>query len=95
MEKIEAQTWVRFRLVAPEIDRRLVNAPGFEELEQDFPHLCSKIALPYLEEYALDADKIVISIADRSVEFGVSDPDATQYFEQFRLERGRCAWEGF
>jgi hypothetical protein len=95
VEQIGNETWTRFRVVAPQIDRTLPQAPTFAELEPDFPHLCATLALPYLESHGIEADKIVISIADRIVEFGVSDPDATQYFEQFRLKDGSCVWEGF
>lgn len=95
VETIGAETWVRFRLLAAEIDRHRADAPAFGELEQDFPHLCRTLALPYLETYALDADRVVISLADRDVEFGVTDPEATQYFELFRVGDGTCVWEAF
>jgi len=95
VDTVGTEQWVRFRLVAPAIDRGQENAPDFTALEGDFPHLCTTLALPYLAEYALEADKIVISLADRAVEFGATDPDATQYFEQFRAEDGDCIWEGF
>lgn len=95
IERIGGETWARFRLVAAGIDRAIEDAPGFRELEGDFPHLCAKLAIPYLESHAIDADRIVISIADRAVEFGISDPDATQYFELFRIDAGTCFWEAF
>jgi len=40
-------------------------------------------------------DQIIIVLSDREVEFGVADPDATQYFEAYRPEDGACFWEGF
>ena len=95
IEQIGAESWVRFRFLAPEIDRTRPEAPEFMELEPDFLHLCASVALPYLEAHALDADKVVISIADRIVEFGVTDPDATQYFELYRVNGGSCDWEAF
>lgn len=95
LEDIGAESWVRFRFLAPEIDPAHPDAPGFAELENDFPHLCATFALAYLESYGIEADKIVISIADRVMEFGRSNPDATQYFELFRIDRGACVWEPF
>ena len=53
------------------------------------------MALPYIAEHGLEADKIVISLADREVAFGASDPAATQYFDQFSIENGDCIWEVF
>lgn len=95
VERIGDDTWVRFRFLAPEIDPDLSSAPAFPDLEQDFSHMCRTFVLPYLEAHSLNADRVVISLADREVEFGVTDPDATQYFEQFRIESGECRWEAF
>jgi hypothetical protein len=95
VEEIGDERWIRFRFLAPGIDRARPDAPAFADLEPDFPHLCSTLALPYLTSHALTADKVIISIADRVVEFGQSNPDATQYFEQFRIDDGTCLWEAF
>ncbi len=95
LDEVGDENWVRFRFLAPMIDRSQDIAPDFTMLEGDFPHLCADLALPYLSDYALDADKIAISLSDRIVEFGTTDPDATQYFEIFRVEGGDCIWEGF
>jgi hypothetical protein len=57
-------------------------------------HLCEVLALPYIAEYALTGDVIVISLADRATEFGVADRDAIQFFEAYRVQDGRCIWEG-
>ena len=47
-----------------------------------------------MAQHALDGEVIVISLADRVTEFGVSDPEATQFFEAFRLSNDTCIWEG-
>ena len=57
-------------------------------------HLCETLALPYIAEYALSGDVVVISLADRDTEFGQADPDATQFFEAFRPVDNTCIWEG-
>ena len=95
LDTVGEDAFVRFRFVAPSIDASQNGAPGYSELEADFPHLCTTLALPYLREYDLSADQIVISISDRVTEFGVMNADATQYFEQFRPENDDCIWEGF
>ena len=66
----------------------------FEQAEPDFPRLCEAFAIPYIAEYQLEGDVIVISLADRATEFGANDPDATQFFEAFRPDGATCVWEG-
>ncbi len=88
------QTWLRFRFLAPQIGRGEGQVP-YEIAGEDMLHLCDTLAVPYMAEYALTADKIVISFMDRITEFGQPDPDATQYFESFRTENGACIWDEF
>lgn len=95
VDQVGEQTWLRFRFIAPEIDRSNPNAVSFDAMEADFQVICRALALPYAAKYDLPADVIVISVADRVVKFGTTDPDATQYFEQFRAENGDCIWEAF
>ena len=90
----DTATWLRFRFLAPQI------AAGAEQISfdtagDDMFQLCLSFALPYMAEYALSADKIVISFMDRITEFGQPDPDAVQYFEAFRPEGDTCIWDEF
>ncbi|MCX7564816.1 DUF6497 family protein [Sulfitobacter sp. F26169L] len=87
-------TYLRFRFLAPQIaagDGQVT----YDVAGQDMMHLCENLALPYVAEYALNGDRIVISFMDRITEFGQPDPDATQYFESFRPENGVCIWDDF
>lgn len=93
VDTVGGQDWLRFRLVAPEIARD-TSRIDYEAAAGDMMHLCQELALPYLQEYDLTGDVIVISLADRETEFGVADPDATQFFEAFRIEDNLCIWEG-
>ncbi|QFT57261.1 hypothetical protein FIU94_00370 [Sulfitobacter sp. THAF37] len=93
VDPVGSQTFVRFRLVAPAIARETSDL-DYETVSGDMMHLCQDLALPYIAEFDLTGDVIVISLADRETEFGVADPDATQFFEAFRVEEGRCIWEG-
>ena len=86
--------YLRFRFVAPQIAAGPTKI-GFDVAGTDMMYLCNDLALPYMDEYALEGDRIVISFMDRITEFGVPDPDATQYFEQFRPENGVCVWDEF
>ena len=88
------EVWARFRFVAPEIsrDKALVD---YDTAAGDIAYLCQNLAIPYLELHGLNAARIVISLSDRALEFGASDPDATQFFEAFRQENDLCIWEEF
>ena len=83
--------WARFRFVAPALAEGVV----FERIEQDFPVLCAAVALPKLTEQGQAVDQVVVSLASQPVAFGSADPSVIQYFEAFRVENGRCIWEGF
>ncbi len=87
-------TWLRFRFLTPQITRG-EGQVTFEVAGKDMMHLCETVALPYIDEYALSGDKVVISFMDRITEFGQPDPEATQFFESFRPENGVCMWDEF
>ncbi len=87
-----AETWLRFRFVAPQIARE-TGSVTFAQAEPDMVYLCEAVALPYIAEYALDGQVIVVSLSDRPTEFGQPDPDATQFFEAYRPDGATCIWE--
>ncbi|TMM50935.1 hypothetical protein FDT80_16840 [Sulfitobacter sabulilitoris] len=94
VDHVGAEHWIRFRFLAPQIARD-TGQLGFAEVEPDMTYLCATVALPYLDEFDLAGEVVVISLADRAVDFGQSDPDATQYIDAFRVENGICIWEGY
>ncbi len=87
-------TWLRFRFLAPAIARDGEQI-SFDVAGKDMAHLCDALVLPYLKDYGVEADRIVISFMDRITEFGAPDPDVTQYFDSFRAENGACIWDEF
>ncbi|MGC1502822.1 MAG: DUF6497 family protein [Sulfitobacter sp.] len=93
VDAVDSETWLRFRFIAPQIARDGA-ALEYDVVASDMMHLCTALALPYSVEYALAGDVIVISLADRVTEFGVPDPEATQFFEAFRPVDNTCIWEG-
>jgi hypothetical protein len=93
VDQVGGEEWVRFRFVAPGIARS-GGAFGFAEIEADFAHLCTYVALPYLRTYELAPDLVAVTMMDRVVSFGQTDPDATQYVDVFRVVSGDCIWEG-
>ncbi len=92
VDQMGNETWLRFRFIAPEIGRE-DGMIDYEAAGTDMNVLCDTLAIPYIAQYALTGDVIVISLADRAVEFGAVDPDATQFFEAYRLKNGTCIWE--
>ncbi|MEQ9564663.1 MAG: DUF6497 family protein, partial [Pseudomonadales bacterium] len=61
----------------------------------DLSWLCESYALPRISSIGPQPTRIVISLADKSSDFGVYDPDVIQVFESFSLQGGACAWELF
>jgi hypothetical protein len=92
VDTVGSETWLRFRFVAPQIGSAR-DPIQFEEAAEDMAHLCAHMALPYIAQYSLEGDVIVISLASRETEFGQADPDTTQYFEAFRPVDNLCIWE--
>lgn len=88
------EMWMRFRFVAPQIARD-GGTIAHDTAAADLDWLCANLVLPYLDGRGLKPARVILSMADRPVRFGVSDPAATQYFETFRPEAGRCIWEAF
>ncbi|MEL7093095.1 MAG: DUF6497 family protein [Pseudomonadota bacterium] len=94
IDRVEDEDWLRFRFVAPEIARS-GGSLGYADAEGDFAVLCDDLARPYMAEQGLSAAVVVISLMDRPVPFGQPDPDATQFFEAYRIEDGACVWQAF
>ena len=85
---------LRFRFIAPAIAQQ----GGTVDVDQamaDMAYLCEHYALPRATGVVPAPAQIVISLSDVAVPFGESAPDATQYFEAYRLENGTCIWEAF
>lgn len=87
------ELWVRFRFIAPKIGAT-VGRIGYDVASNDMEHLCQTLAVAYVSQHDLDPALVVISLSDRPIQFGDAAPDATQFFEAYRLEQSRCIWEG-
>ncbi len=87
------ELWVRFRFVAPKIGST-VGRITYDVAVVDMAHLCEVLAVPYVAQHKLDPARVVISFSDRPIDFGSSSPEATQFFEAYRLEQSQCIWEG-
>ena len=93
VDQVSGETWLRFRFVAPQIARDTGSIDAVQA-ESDMAFLCEAVAAPYITQYDLQGDVIVISMSDKRAEFGAADPEMTQFFELYRLKNNTCIWEG-
>lgn len=93
-DMLMGELWLRFRYVAPRIGKD-AGAVTFDVAAIDIDYLCDQDAVPHVLANDLDPARIVVSMADRVLEFGATDLDATQFFGAYRLENERCIWEEF
>jgi hypothetical protein len=85
----------RFRFIAPAI-ARTGGTIDFETASADMEHLCNTYALPRIDTVTGPRPgQIIISLSDVPVPFGTAMPEATQFFESYRVEDGLCIWEPY
>ncbi|MFU8864777.1 MAG: DUF6497 family protein [Rhodobacterales bacterium] len=87
----DGERWARFRYVMP----ALSNGAGYDSVQQDFAVLCDEAALPMLDAAAEEVSLVVVSLMDKPLEFGQSDPETIQFFEVFIIREDRCIWEDY
>ena len=92
VDTVSGENWLRFRFIAPSINKD-VGGLAYDSAFEDIEHLCTEIAVPYIAEYDLKSDLVVVSIADQKNEFGETNPETTQFFEAFRVKNNICIWE--
>ncbi|MDB4197757.1 DUF6497 family protein [Ascidiaceihabitans sp.] len=94
VDMVNGENWLRFRFVAPSIpaDKGKVS---HDDAAKDIEHLCAAVAVPYIAEYDLKSDLVVVSMADQKTEFGETNPDAAQLFEAFSAQNEICIWGAF
>jgi Family of unknown function (DUF6497) len=85
---------LRFRFLAPAIARGGGTVTP-EAAQDDMLALCRTYALPRIASTGPQPQQIVISLSDRPVEFGITDEEATQFFDAFGIEDGDCILELF
>lgn len=85
---------LRVRFLAPEIARD-GGGVDYDTAAKDMLHLCQTFILPQLAESDDVPDHVILSLSDIEVPFGEADPEATQFFEAYRIQDGACIWEIF
>ena len=86
-EVIREEGTLRWRFIAPG-----VRGQGIEDNLEDMQAICDGFVVPRLEPAEQEA-LIIVSLMDRIVDFGESDPDARQHFEAYRIVDNLCIWE--
>ncbi|NSX56528.1 DUF6497 family protein [Parasulfitobacter algicola] len=89
-----AEPVARFRYIAPAISRQ-TGYLNYADVEADFQVLCRDHALQLLADQGIRPAQVIVSLSDRPVAFGVTLPEATQFFEAFRIEDQSCVWDMF
>lgn len=84
----------RFRYLAPAIARN-GGTMNFQTSIDDMQALCDGYALKQLAPPLPVSVQIVVSLADREMPFGETDPEATQFFMSFQIKDGQCILEPF
>ena len=83
----------RFRFLAPQIGGRSPLSPDIALA--DIAALCETWVAPRIARPAPEPAEVVISLSDRIVPFGEVDHTATQYFDTFSVDEGKCEWQFF
>ncbi|WP_050526052.1 DUF6497 family protein [Pseudorhodobacter aquimaris] len=85
---------LRARFIAPLI-ARAGRALDHDTAVADMAYLCSSFVLPQLDAQQARRVQIILSLSDIALPFGQSDPDATQFFEAYRMDGDTCISEIF
>lgn len=67
----------------------------YASLAPDMEHLCQVFAPRLAAETGEIPRRIVVSLMSEPTEFGIANPQVTQYFESYLVENGLCIWEAF
>lgn len=90
-ERIEgAETQAVFRFIAPGLGGV---APEIATADLDW--LCETHAAPVAGLTYARSDTVVLTLMDRPVPRGETDPEAVQFFGAYRIEDGACLPEEF
>ena len=85
---------LRFRFLAPDIARDLGRIDP-DTAGSDMDHLCNTFALSNLPDDGAIPAEIIISLSESDVPLGENHPEATQFFNSYKIEDGVCQWEMF
>jgi len=93
--QVDGQVWLVLRYLAPRIARGAGDL-GYEDVSADLDALCEGPGLAVAGEAGRSGtppDQIVVTLMDRPVPRGATDPDATLFIGAYRPGPEGCAWQ--
>ncbi|MGR3571705.1 DUF6497 family protein [Brevirhabdus sp.] len=98
VEEHEQEAWLILRYLAPQIVRDGGGGNGFdhEASAPDLDYLCNSEGVREFDARARQGAQIhqvVVTMLNRPLERGTSDPDVIQFNEAYRVEDGACMME--
>lgn len=90
-QQVDGQVWLTLRFVSPHIGRD-EGELGYEQVATDIDALCEMEGLRAAAETG-GVDQVLITLMDRSIERGVTDPDATMFIGAYQPTEGGCVWQ--
>lgn len=98
VEDHEQEAWLILRYLAPQIarDGGGGNVFDYEATAPDLDYLCNSEGVREFDARARQGaqiHQIVVTMLDRPLDRGTSDPDVTQFNEAYRVEDGACMME--
>ena len=85
---------LRLRYLAPAI-ARAGGTVDADAAAADMDWICQNVALKMIPATGPQPAEIIISMSDRDVPFGQTDPEATQFFNAYSIDGANCLWEPF
>lgn len=86
------ETWLIRRYLAPAIARD-GGSITYDQAAGDLDHLCDSEGLAAIPESDAEIDQIVITLMDRIVERGATDPAATLFIGAYLPSNEGCIWQ--
>jgi hypothetical protein len=94
-ERVEGDgTQAVLRFIAPAIARD-GGTVGFDAAQADMDWLCETHGLPVAALPNARSDAIVVTLMDRPIPRGRTDPAATQFFSTYRVQADSCVASDF
>ncbi len=88
----DGENWLVLRFLAPGISRE-TGTVSREESRPDMDYICANIGLKVATDMGGNIDLIMVSLVDKNIKRGESNPDVTQYFTLYRIADSKCVWE--